>query len=97
MGKNKINPDHFVYNQCDDGGKLLALAKRSPNVEVRQQGTSHGVVNVVEGDYRGESFVIPDHELGVGLACKAWKWLVRVGIIGGLIAGTIYLIMIVQG
>jgi hypothetical protein len=85
MPKNKVDPNHFVLNQCDDGRELIALAKRCPRAEVRQNGSSHTVITMIDGEYKGDGFCIPDHELGVGLACKAWKWLVKVGIIASAI------------
>lgn len=75
----------FVYGKYDSGQDFLALVK-PPVADVRRNGGSHAVVTVRQGEYSGETMCIPDHDLGVGLSCKIWKWFVKVGLILMMVA-----------
>lgn len=70
----------YIYGHYDHGRDFVRLAK-PPKASARQNGTSHCVVTVLQGEYAGESRPVPAHNLGVGLSRKLWGWFVRVGLI----------------
>jgi hypothetical protein len=70
----------FCYGHYNKGHDFIKLAK-PPKATTRQNGSSHCVVIMLEGPYRGESQPIPDHELHKGISHALWKWFVKVGLI----------------
>lgn len=70
----------YCYGHFDHGRKFIKLAK-PPKATTRQNGTSHCVITMLEGPYRGESQPFPDHPLHKGISKALWKWCVKVGLI----------------
>ncbi|MGE5224994.1 MAG: hypothetical protein ACM3PY_21370 [Omnitrophica WOR_2 bacterium] len=70
----------YVYGKYDHGDKFLKFAK-PPKASVRQHGTSHAVVTVLQGEYKGQTMPIPRHTIPKGLSHRIWKWFVKVVLI----------------
>lgn len=74
-------PNGFNRNKHADPSFYLKAAERDPECDIRNNGSSHYIVtkHFVGHD---ESMVVSNHgELGEGLACKLFKWFMKMGII----------------
>jgi len=82
---NKNGNSQFVYGKFDTGQKYIKVAAKAPNCEIIKNGGSHVKITVHLADFDGytydESMIVPDHELGIGLSCKIWKWMRMVGLL----------------
>jgi hypothetical protein len=89
-----------VYGQFDTGQKYIKVAVKAPNCEVIKNGGSHVKITVHRVDADGyqydDSMIVPDHDLGIGLSCKIFKWFKMIGLL--VIAGiAFYVGMIALG
>jgi len=80
MAKKDKNNDRFVYGHFSSGNDYLALVK-PPTARVTRNGGSHAKVEILQGEYAGQSMIVCEREMGIGLSHKIWAWFKMVGLL----------------
>jgi hypothetical protein len=79
MAKKDKN-NRFVYGHFTNGNDYLALVK-PPVARVTRNGGSHAKVEMLQGVYKGQSMIVCERDMGIGLSHKIWSWFKMVGLL----------------